>query len=162
MLPDKPAGAGSHTAQPVHMLGTLVDVLLASAALIVFNLFPDWIGFSWRNGELLKPDSILAPAFWAFLPWLNAVWIMGLVIGLVNLFLRHWTVPLRALDMTRDLLTILVLALMIAGAPLVLNDGLAVVLRLVLAIALFAVVADLVGKTGHLMGGTHIAPPRPA
>ena len=37
----------------------------------------------------------------------------------MNLVIRHWTAPLRALDITRDLLTILVMTLMIAGEPLV-------------------------------------------
>ena len=150
-----------HAAEPVHVPGTVVDVLLTTVALIVFNVFPDWIGVSWSAEGALQQTPMLAQAFWEFLPWLNAVWIMGLVIGIANLFLRHWIAPVRALDMTRDLLTILVITLMIAGEPLVLISSLAIAARILLAFALFLVIADLVGKAGHLLGGTHVAPPRP-
>ncbi len=155
-------GESAQRGEPIHLIGTIVDLIITVAALVAFNLFPDRIGI---YGSAVDPSTfapVLAPAFWAFLPWLNAIWAMALVISVVNLVLRRWTVPVHALDMARDLLTILVMALMIAGEPLALDPPLSLVARMVLAIALFAVLAELIGKVGHLMSGAHIARPKPA
>ncbi|MBI5879992.1 MAG: hypothetical protein HZB53_20275 [Chloroflexi bacterium] len=150
-----------HAVEPIHRVGTVVDVIITLGALVAFNAFPDRIGIYAITSDQLRFEPLVAPGFWAFMPWLNMIWGMALVIGVANLWLGRWTVPVRALDMTRDLLTILVMALMIAGDPLVVSPGLDIGLRVLVAIALFAVIADLVGKAGRLSGsGTHLAPPR--
>jgi len=99
-------------------IGLAVDMVLILAAALIFNFFPQWISM-FQFEPALKATPILTDAFFRYLPWINLLW--GLQVGLNLLLMRTGRVtPLaRWLRMGLRVYTIALLAVMIAGAPVV-------------------------------------------
>jgi hypothetical protein len=73
-----------------------VETVGALAALVIFNLYPQWVGiYVYQNGHWLEAP-VLAQAFFQYLPWLNLWWSAQILLNLVILAQRrrqpitHW------------------------------------------------------------------------
>ena len=81
----------------ISVAGTIVEMAIIGAAAILFNFYPEHIGF-WRSAD--DPASftpLLGPGFAAFLPWLNTYWLWAFWLCVANLALQRWTLvdPVR-------------------------------------------------------------------
>jgi len=101
----------------------ILGIVLAVAAIVIFNAFPEVIGIYWLEGEstihMLSKEALAY-----YLPFWNIVW--GLSIGKNGLLLYRgrWELGTRIYDIVLSLLNIAVLAVMIAG-PRLLNETVA-------------------------------------
>ena len=75
----------------INIAGTIVEMAIIGAAAIIFNVYPEHIGF-WRSAD--DPTSftpLLGPGFAAFLPWLEFLLVVGLLAVRGELALQRWT-----------------------------------------------------------------------
>ena len=93
------AHATTHTSRRdpdrINIAGTIVEMAIIGAAAIVFNFYPEHIGF-WQSAD--DPTSftpLLGPGFDAFLPWLNTYWLWAFWLCVANLALQRWTLVTR-------------------------------------------------------------------
>jgi len=73
-----------------------VETVGALAALVIFNLYPQWVGiYVYQNGHWLEAP-VLAQVFFHYLPWLNLWWSAQILLNLMILAQRrrqpitHW------------------------------------------------------------------------
>jgi hypothetical protein len=115
------ANATTHTSRRdpdrINIAGTIVEMTFIGAAVIIFNFYPEHIGF-WRSAD--DPASftpLLGPGFDAFLPWLNTYWLWAFWLCVANLALQRWTLVTRLLDLALNLFGAATFAAMLAGSP---------------------------------------------
>lgn len=102
----------------------IVESVFIVLALIVFNLFPQWIGLSFLasvNGGSVRwhTTPLLSPAFFTtYLPWLNALWIGSIGLNLVLLRQGRWQRLTRTVDLALTGCNAFVLYWMLFGPPL--------------------------------------------
>jgi hypothetical protein len=92
MLKEKP----ERDPDRVNPVELTFDVVASVAWLLIFNLYPQWVGlYTLQNGHwLIVP--VLAHAFFQYLPWLNLWWGSQIVLDLIVLAQRrrqpltHW------------------------------------------------------------------------
>ncbi|HLO30324.1 MAG TPA: hypothetical protein VK249_14365 [Anaerolineales bacterium] len=84
---------------PDHIF-TIIFTLLA---LVILNLYPNLLSIRMQNNATWTAIPVLTETFFRFLPWIN---IMGLLQILLNGFLlsrREWTTPTRILSIVMDI-----------------------------------------------------------
>ena len=92
---------------------------IIGAAAIIFNFYPEHIGF-WQSAD--DPTSftpLLGPGFAAFLPWLNTYWLWAFWLCVANLALQRWTLVTRVVDLALNLFGAAIFAAMFADSPFV-------------------------------------------
>jgi hypothetical protein len=97
------------------------DIVFTLAALLIFNFYPQWIGIfltSPATGEWIHVP-FLTPAFFHYLPWLNILWVLGLVMNFVLIRTGQWRTWNRWFQIGIDVLTMTVFILMASGSPIV-------------------------------------------
>jgi hypothetical protein len=143
----------------------IAEIVLCVLALIVFNLFPQWVGVTYRgavDGAAAAWHSmpLLAPAFFeVYLPWLNVLWVAQIVLNVMLLRQGRWRIATRIVDLLLTAFGGYILARMVVGPPLLtmetvqpeslrqtLETILLPLLRLALAIGLVGTVVELVQK----------------
>lgn len=148
--------------------GLIVASVFLVIGLLVFNLFPDWIGSSFArssDGTLAwKANPLLATAFFTmYLPWLNLLWLVQLALNVVLLRQGRWQLATRIVDLLLAVGSIVLIGQMLTGPSLVslagiesaeLRDVLTRVLpntiRLALVIALIATTGEGIAKVVRL------------
>ncbi len=133
---------------------TFVEMVLVLAAMVLFNFFPDRIGFI---RSLTDPSSfrpLLAPEFQEHLPWLNVYWGLALTLCAVNLTLGRWTLTTRWAELGLNALAAYILWRMLLGGPLIVYLELTLLVKFGLAIALIVTSIEIVVKLIRLL--THV------
>jgi hypothetical protein len=88
----------------VEVGGVIAEIVFTAIALIVFNLFPEWVGFnywaSFNDGpSQFNQIPLLAPIFFThYLPLLNAQWILKIGLNVVLLRQGRWQRWTRVAD----------------------------------------------------------------
>ena len=138
----------------VHVIGTLVEMVLILAAIVLFDFFPDKLGIvrSLTDPSSFKP--LLAPEFQEHMPWLNLYWGLALGFGAVNLALGRWTIYMRWAEVGLSVLAAFIILRMLLGGPLVLSPGLALIVKFGLIVALVVSSIDLIAKLIRLVTRT--------
>jgi hypothetical protein len=111
------AGPSRHNPDRINIAETFVELFIIIAVAILFNFFPQYVGF-WRSAA--DPASftpLLGPGFAAFLPWLNTYWFWAFCLCLANLVLQRWTPVTRLVDLTLNLFGAAVFAALFADSP---------------------------------------------
>ena len=114
-----PTHASRRDPDRINITGTTVEMAVIGAAVIVFNFYPEHIGF-WRSAD--APTSftpLLGPGFAAFLPWLNTYWLWAFWLCVANLALQRWTLVTRVVDLALNLFGAAIFAAMFADSPFV-------------------------------------------
>jgi hypothetical protein len=147
-------------------IGSLItETVLLVIALIIFNLFPRWIGLVFAvsvNGAPPRWHSIplMAPTFFtAYLPLLNALWILTIGLNVVLLRQGRWRLPTRITDLALTVYGGFICCRALSGPPILstaaitpeslrrlLDSFLSGLLRVALAIALIASVGEAIRK----------------
>jgi hypothetical protein len=148
--------------------GLIVASVFLVIALLVFNLFPEWIGFSFvQTGDGMvrwETNPLLAPAFFsAYLPWVNVLWFAQLALNVILLRQGRWQLVTRIVDLVLSLGGIILVGQMLTGPSLIslasiesadLRDLLGRLLpntvRLALVVALLATVGEGIAKAVRL------------
>ena len=149
--------------------GLIVASVFLVIALLVFNLFPEWIGFGFArsggDGALRwETNPLLAPVFFsAYLPWLNVLWFAQLALNVVLLRQGRWQLATRIVDLALSAGGIVLIGAMLTGPSLIsltsvesaelrglLRDLLPNAVRLALVVALIATVGEGIAKAVRL------------
>jgi len=159
-------------ADRVERAGLIVASVFLVIALIVFNLFPNWIGGSFvrsaSDGPLRwQAGPLLAPVFFsAYLPWLNVLWIAQLALNVVLLRQGRWQLLTRVVDLVLSFGGANLIGQMLTGPSILslasiqpaevqelLTRLLPNVVRLALVVALIATVGEGIAKGVRLARG---------
>ena len=114
----KPTVTTSHR-DPDHLsiAGRIVEIYLIIGLAVLFNVYPQRVGFIVSANDPASFTPMLAPGFEAFLPWLNTYWFWAFNLCLASLVLRRWTSLTRLFDLLLDLFGAAIVGLMIADTP---------------------------------------------
>ncbi len=119
----------------VHVAGTIIEMVLILAVMVLLNQFPDRIGIvrSLTDSSSFKP--LLAPEFQEHMPWLNVYWGLALCLCALNLSLGRWTLYSRWAELGLNALAAYILLRIIVGGPLITYPDLTQFVKFGLAIA---------------------------
>lgn len=115
------------TPQQVKIGETIVEVVGCFASIIIFNFYPQIIGFTPSLNSVIESGSwsalkfipLLSEAFFRFVPYLTFVWVSTIVLNIVLLRMSHWTIPTRVIAVGLKLISIIIAAAMLAGPSLI-------------------------------------------
>jgi hypothetical protein len=107
----------------VKMGETIAEIVGACVAIIIFNFYPQIIGFGiFSNGNWYVgagtaiTTPLLSPAFFYFVPYLTAVWVLTIFLDILLLRLGHWN-ALTRLAFTGLKIVNIVIAASMLGVP---------------------------------------------
>ena len=135
----------------ISVAGTIVEMAIIGAAAILFNFYPEHIGF-WRSAA--DPTSftpLLGPGFDAFLPWLNTYWLWAFWLCVANLALQRWTLVTRLVDLALDLFGAAIFAAMFMGSPFLAVPVATFAAKSVLAVVCFVFLLGALDQFVHLL-----------
>lgn len=95
------------------------EVVFTIIALVVFNFYPQVIGIPIVVDGHLTIVPLLSEAFFVYLPWLNTLWLLVLVLDVVLLRAEVWTLSTRLAKIGLSLATIALAYVMLTGPGLV-------------------------------------------
>jgi hypothetical protein len=107
----------SNTIKP---LSQVPDILLTVFALVVFNVFASKFG-AYFNDAAGLPVFIpaLSPVFYTYLPWINVIWVLGLILNVVLIRVGKWQTWTRLYQIVLDVLSIIILVTMATGQSII-------------------------------------------
>ncbi|MGD0876893.1 MAG: hypothetical protein ABSA01_01945 [Anaerolineales bacterium] len=107
----------------VKMGETILEMVGAFVAIIIFNFYPQIIGFgifsngNWYVGAGTANSSLLlSQAFLHFVPYLTLVWVLTILLDIVLLRLGHWNVLTHLSQIALKIINIVIAAAML-GVP---------------------------------------------
>jgi hypothetical protein len=107
----------------VKMGETIAEIVGACVAIIIFNFYPQIIGFGiFSNGNWYVGAGnaisihVLSPAFFHFVPYLTMVWVLIILLDIILLRMGHWNVLTRIFSIALKIVPIVIAAAML-GAP---------------------------------------------
>ncbi len=134
----------------IHPVGTVVELCLIVAALVLFNAFPEKVGVIRSLTEPSSFTPLLAPEFQTHLPLLNVYWGLAFGLGVANLIALRWNIATRSVDAALSLLGICVLMELFLGGRLTVYRGLDLLVKFGLAAAIIPSIIDAIRKVRQL------------
>lgn len=112
-----------------------LSVIFTLVAIVIFNAFPHWFIAVEPppGGVALVP--LLAPAFMAHVPWLTTLWGLEIALDLFVLHRRRWTTGTRWARYAVSLFGWYVAFRIFRSSPITTNEGLDILVRIGLGIA---------------------------
>jgi len=103
----------------------IVAILFTLAALILFNIFPDFVAI--KAVKTLTDNEwvtliTLTDAFYAQIPWLNVLWLLSLGFHGATIWQRRWQPWTRAAQIGLHVFSIVILIRLITGADIIYFD----------------------------------------
>jgi hypothetical protein len=103
--------------------GLVAEVAFTGIALVVFNFFPQIIGFGFLLNDKWTFLPLLSDAFFRYLPYLTGLWVLQIVLNLILLRRGRWETATRWLHFTLTGLGIALAVFMLAGPDLIGSTG---------------------------------------
>jgi len=111
----------------VKMGETIVEIVGCFAAIVIFNFYPQIIGFTpslnsvFENGNWSSVTFVplLSEAFFYYIPYLTLVWASTIILNIVLLRMGHWTTVTRVFVIGLKVINILIAGAMLAGSSLI-------------------------------------------
>jgi hypothetical protein len=97
--------------------GVVVEIVLTVAALVLFNLYPEWVGVNIPDRGVWQHYSVLTPAFADYMWALNALFCLGILHNLVLLGHGEWRPWTRWTKVALTIGGMVLVAVMIGGEP---------------------------------------------
>jgi hypothetical protein len=95
----------------------MIETVIVIAAILIFNLYPQWIGIYWfQNGHWLTAP-VLGEAFFRYLPLMNLWWALQGVHNLILLAQRRWQPLTRWFNFGLNALRIAIFVQILFGPP---------------------------------------------
>jgi hypothetical protein len=116
------------TPNQVKMGDTIAEIVGCSAAIIIFNFYPQIIGFTPSLNGLVESGNwavgfgnltfvpLLSEAFFVFVPYLTLVWVLTILLDIVLLRMGYWNALTRVFQIGLKIVNIVIAAAML-GAP---------------------------------------------
>jgi hypothetical protein len=101
--------------------GLAAEIVFTAAAIVVFNFFPQIVGFGVLHDNHWTFLPLLSEAFFCYLPFVNALWGLQIVLDLVLLRQGRWGIATRWLRAALLVAGIVLAAVMLAGPDLVVS-----------------------------------------
>jgi hypothetical protein len=109
----------------VKMGETILEILACFAAIVIFNFFPEVIGFGYGTGGTWYIGAgnwtfvpLLSKVFYYYVPYLTIVWVLTVILDIVLLRMGHWNITARIGLIGLKLTGILIAVLMLNGPSL--------------------------------------------
>ena len=110
----------------VKMGETIVEIVGAFAAIVIFNFYPQILGFgifsngNWYVGlgNAAASTLLLSEAFFHFVPYLTVVWVLTILLDIFLLRLGHWNMLTRLTFVGLKIVNIIIAASMLAAPSL--------------------------------------------
>jgi hypothetical protein len=100
----------------------ILAILFTTLGLAIFNFYPQLISITPSLNNLGKEPVVFVPilsdAFFRYLPWINLIWGLEIVLNLVLLRTGRWTLPTRISELVIKLFGILLANAMLMGPSL--------------------------------------------
>jgi len=106
----------------VRMSKPIWAIAMTIAAMLVFNLYPQVIGIGFFSNGTLTFVPALTSAFFRYLPWIDALWLLQIVLNVILLRQGRWSIPTRWFNIGLKLATIVIAYLMLIGPSFVAID----------------------------------------
>jgi len=101
----------------------IAQIVMTSIVILLFNFYPDLVGFhSMVDGQWVHAP-ILSQEFFRYLPWLNVVWGLSILLNLLLLNRGSWTPWTRWLSVGISVITIMIMTTMLFGPDLLVIDS---------------------------------------
>jgi hypothetical protein len=110
---------GAKGPDAIGLIGPTVSICLIVACAVLFNGFPQKVGYYRTIADAASFVPLLGPGFAAFLPWLNLWWALAFSLEVVHLALGRWTTATRWSRLALDVVGAMILVAMAAGEPFV-------------------------------------------
>jgi hypothetical protein len=115
------------TPNQVKMGETIVETVGCFAALVIFNFYPQIIGFTPSLNSVVENGTwssvtfipLLSQAFFHYVPFLSIVWSMTIILNIVLLRMGYWTILTRVSTISLKVFGILIAFAMLAGPSLI-------------------------------------------
>jgi hypothetical protein len=91
-------------------------------ALVMFNFFPQVIGFGFLLNNNWTFLQLLSESFFQYMPYINGLWGLQIILNLILLRQGRWQIPTRWLRFGLTVLGIVLAAMMLAGPDLVVSN----------------------------------------
>jgi hypothetical protein len=96
------------------------SIIFTAAFLIVLNLYPNLLGFGFiDDGEWVYLTPILSDAFFKYMPWINLLGLVQIVLSIILLRQRLWQSGTRIAHMAVELGNIALAVVMLRGPDLI-------------------------------------------
>jgi hypothetical protein len=97
----------------------ITAILFATAALILFNGYPQLLGINFvRDGQWTSIPA-LTDAFWRWMPYINTLWALQIALQLVLLRQSHWNPVTRWIRIVLDAAGVVIGYMLLAGPAVV-------------------------------------------
>ncbi len=97
----------------------IMSVIFTLAVMILFNFFPNIIGFTWPERGEWTSLPILSQTFWSYLPVLNLLWTAQVVLYLSQIYRGQWAAWMRWLSLGVHGLEVGIAIAMVQGPSLI-------------------------------------------
>ena len=103
--------------------GLAAEIAFILAAIVIFNFFPQIIGFAILHDNEWTFLPLLSDAFFKYLPFINALWGLQIVLDLVLLRQGRWGTATRWLRAAMLIANIILDAVMLSGPDLIVSGS---------------------------------------
>ncbi|MEI7846659.1 MAG: hypothetical protein WCK35_12730 [Chloroflexota bacterium] len=103
----------------ISIWSPIFEIIMTCAALLIFNLYPQLISINIIDGNNWTSIPILTNAFFAYLPWINLLWICQIVINIILLRQMHWTTLTHWFDIGLTGMSIIIAYFLVKGPALI-------------------------------------------
>jgi hypothetical protein len=110
---------GEKSPDYIGLAGPTIGICMIVASAVLFNVFPQKVGY---YGTVVDPHSfvpLLGPGFGAFLPVLNLWWALAFGLEVINLILGRSTIPTRSVRLSLDAFLAAILFSMASAEPFI-------------------------------------------
>ena len=118
------------TPNQVKIGETIVEIVGCFVAIVIFNFYPQFIGFTPSLNGLAGSENwavgfgnlnfvpLLSEAFFYFVPYLTLVWALTITLDIILLRMGHWTVVTRIVQIGLKIINVLIAISMLSGPSL--------------------------------------------
>jgi hypothetical protein len=126
--------------------------------IILFNYFPEYIGYIGIEGGEVKGFSLLASEFFVHVPWLTSIWSLEVLLKVIVLRDGRWQRSTRWAEFGLGLFTLYVMYQIVIGGPIFTLSILTSIMRVVIWIGLVFGVFGAIGQLYRLLLGRPFTP----
>jgi hypothetical protein len=131
----------------------IFGIVFTTLIIILFNVFPEWIGVITSTGDDRVIFRLLAPEFSVHIPWLTLVWTADVVLKLIVLGQGRWRPLTRWLEWGLGLFGLYVGYRIVTGGPILTIDALTTLVRIGIWIGLVVGGFEALGRLFKLVWG---------
>jgi hypothetical protein len=107
------------TSDQVRLWEPILTIVMTLAALVIFNFYPHLLGIGFVQNGAWTFIPLLSEAFFRYLTWINAVWVLQIFLQLILLRRGGWEPLTRWLSIGIQLLGIALAYVLLRGPSLV-------------------------------------------